>query len=125
MQNGCVDAEISVRVADQRAHDAGVGRQIVERMLTNLMGNAREKQDAEVMLRYVQGLVAVNRESGAHRWFRAILYFQTSRLEDALQDVAWLRQTRPPEVEQERVEELETLIRGQMNPRKTVQPGEM
>lgn len=89
---------------------ASTSREIITRMLTNLMDLARQEEDVEGMLRYVEGMAAVNPEVGQTRWFRAILRFQTGRRDGASDDVDWLLEHQPAGVEIHRVEELRSIL---------------
>ena len=85
-------------------------RAIVERMLRNLMGAARDNNDAEAMLRYVETVLVINPKSGMDLWFRAILNFQTGRLAEALVDVDRILKEQPEEVELPRVRQLKRIL---------------
>ncbi|MCA9117689.1 MAG: tetratricopeptide repeat protein [Planctomycetaceae bacterium] len=82
-------------------------KEIVERMLQNLMGIARDKRDSATMLRYVETLSALNPDSPDWRWFRAVLRYQTDRFEPALEDVGWLLERDPPGISRRQVEQLQ------------------
>ncbi len=85
-------------------------REIVVRMLHNLMNLAREKQDAEQMLGYVDALIAVEPNPQEERWMRAVLRYQTQRLRGASEDVDWLLQHPLRGVNEEQVRHLQRLI---------------
>eukprot|EP00913_Durusdinium_trenchii_P028328 g26556.t1 len=72
--------------------------EILIRMQRNLMGVARDANDPEAMLRYVETILVLQPDSGIDRWFRAVLNYQTSRYEEALADVDWVIQKRPAEM---------------------------
>lgn len=66
-------------------------RQIVSRMLHNLLGLARSRVDIEAMLRYVNVIVALDPESTAEeRFLRAVLYLDMNQLDEADNDMNWL-----------------------------------
>ncbi|MFN0196433.1 MAG: transglutaminase family protein, partial [Planctomycetaceae bacterium] len=83
---------------------------IITRMLRNLMSVARDASDAEGMLRYVDTLVELNPDIGQERWFRAVLQFQTKRIEEALLDTNWLLEHQPEGVNLDQVRELQTIL---------------
>jgi serine protease Do len=85
-------------------------KDILIRMLTNLMGVARDAGDPEGMLRYVDTIVSVDGENSEFRWFRAVLRFQTKRHAEAHQDTAWLLEKKPGDVELPRVRQLHRLL---------------
>ncbi len=89
----------------------GVSKQeIVVRMIHNLMNLAREKQDAEQMLGYVDALIAVRSNAEEERWMRAVLRYQTQRLSGAAEDTAWLLEHPLHGVNEEQVRRLQRLI---------------
>ncbi len=85
-------------------------RAIVQRMLRNLFGVARDELDAEAMLRYTETLVALDPEAAQDRWLRAVLRFQTDRLDAAADDVRWLMERHPENVDMELVRQLQRAI---------------
>ncbi len=85
-------------------------KEILVRALANLMGVAREAEDAEAMLRYVETMVCLDEEKAEFRWFRAVLKYQTERHAEALKDTAWLLEKNPPGVEIPRVRQLHRLL---------------
>jgi regulator of sirC expression with transglutaminase-like and TPR domain len=83
---------------------------IISRMLHNLMNVARKELDGPSMLRYLDVFLALNTDAAEERWTRALLRFNGGLKEAALEDVEWLLQHDPPEVERKRVEELRRLL---------------
>src|SRR5262245_11875156 len=62
-------------------------RQIVVRVLTNLLSLARNERDPDGMLRYLDAIVDLTPEPGRERWMRAVVASQTGRPERARADV--------------------------------------
>jgi regulator of sirC expression with transglutaminase-like and TPR domain len=62
-------------------------RLIMQRLVQNLVNNAEESNDAEGMLRYVNGLLAIDPMSLGDHWRRALLCYQTGRQTEALSEV--------------------------------------
>ncbi|TWU07349.1 putative serine protease HtrA [Symmachiella macrocystis] len=85
-------------------------RDIVIRMLSNLLGLAQEEQDPEGMLRYVTAIVEVDNQAAQSRWIRAVLRFQTERRAAAAEDADWLLEHRPEGINLQRVEELRGIL---------------
>lgn len=83
---------------------------ILIRMLRNLMGIARDAQDAESMLQYVESVLVLDPLSAEDRWFRAALRYQTGRTEESLADVDWLLDREPPGVDLARVRQLKAIL---------------
>ncbi len=85
-------------------------REITQRMVQNLLGLARRDEDPERMLDYVDTLVAIDPESGGHRFLRAVLRYNTARIEEAHDDVDWLLENEPDDVPAGRVRELKRVL---------------
>jgi regulator of sirC expression with transglutaminase-like and TPR domain len=76
---------------------------IVVRMLHNLMNLAESDRDAEGMLRYLDTILAVAPDSVQERGMRAALRAQTGRRQGALEDLDWMLEHKPPDVDLEKV----------------------
>ena len=85
-------------------------KKIVSRIVQNLLGLARDAEDAPAMLRYIETLVELDPTSAQQRWLRAVFRFELGMLEDAIVDTGWLLQTNPEGVDLGRVKELQQLI---------------
>ncbi len=92
-------------------------KEILVRMLSNLMNVARDAGDPETMLRYVETMAAIDAENTEYRWFRAVLRFQTDRIPAAYEDTKWLLEKRPVDVDLERVRQLHRILEGSLNPK--------
>jgi len=90
--------------------DSQSNQAILIRMLRNLTGIAREARDPESMLRYVNAVLAIDKDSGGDRWLRAVLNYNTSRIEEALADTQQLLETPTPVVDQVDVERLHQIL---------------
>lgn len=85
-------------------------KKIVARIVQNLLGLARDAEDALAMLRYIETLVELDPTSASQRWLRAVFRFELGMLDDALVDINWLQQTSPEGIDLSRVKELQQLI---------------
>lgn len=83
---------------------------ILNRMLRNLFAVARDHRRAEEMFRYAETMLILDPESANDRFVRAVLAFQTDRLEQAERDVQWLLERHPEDVDLRTVEELSRAI---------------
>jgi len=81
-------------------------REIVLRMLRNLMGVAQNKDAPADLLRYVEPMVALQPDSAFDRWTRAVLLIQSRRFDAAKKDLEWLLQAKPEGMDLERVLEI-------------------
>jgi regulator of sirC expression with transglutaminase-like and TPR domain len=70
-------------------------REIVSRMLRNLLGLAKARSDPAAMLRYIEGLAAVEPTSIQHRGLRALLRHQNGRRAAAVADLDWIIDQQP------------------------------
>ncbi len=89
---------------------AATNRQILARMLTNLLGIARSDRDVSGALRYLDAIVAVDPTAAEERWMRAVIRSQVGEKPQALEDVEWLLKHQPKGIEMERVLELRRLL---------------
>lgn len=81
-------------------------REIIVRMLRNLIGLAKPGDDPAQTLRYLELLLAIAPEEPIERWKRGILRWQTRDLAGARSDLEWLLNKQPAGVDLERVEEV-------------------
>ena len=81
-------------------------RDIVLRMLRNLMGVAQESDPSAELLSYVETVVALQPDSAFDRWSRAVLLIQSRQFGAAKKDLEWLLQAKPTGLDLERVLEI-------------------
>ena len=89
-------------------------KEIILRMLRNLTGSAQNNNDAHSMLRYVETIVSLDSQASPERWFRAVLRFQTDRNLEALEDIEWLLEEKPEDVDLQRVRQLQIILQREM-----------
>lgn len=87
-------------------------QQIIVRMLRNLLGLVSGGEDPEAALRYVNALLALQPDSAMDRLFRAVLCHNTGRTEQALADVDWVLEHKPPGIDLDRVQHLRNFLTG-------------
>lgn len=92
-------------------------KQIVIRMLRNLMGTARDANDAEAMLRYVETVLVLDPKSGLDRWFRAVLNYQTLRFRESLADIDRVLKEQPRDVDLDQVRQLKRIVDERLSPK--------
>lgn len=83
---------------------------IAVRMLHNLIRVAESEKDAPSMLRYLDGIVAVDGEAHEERWARAVFRFQLGQRVGSLEDCEHLLRTAPETVDLDRVRELRKIL---------------
>lgn len=83
---------------------------IVMRMLHNLLNVAQKEKDLPSMLRYLDGILAVDPDAHEERWVRAVFRFQSGQKEGALADCEHLISQDPPDADLDRVRELRKLL---------------
>lgn len=89
-------------------------RQIIVRMLRNLLSVANGEEAPESALRYVNALLAVEPDSAQDRLFRAVLCYNTNRAKQGLEDVNWVLEQAPAGIDLRRVEQLQGLLQRQV-----------
>jgi serine protease Do len=70
-------------------------RQILLRMLQNLLGVAQNKSDREGMLRYIEAALAIDPTLVRERGLRAIVRFESGRKAAAIADLDWFVEHEP------------------------------
>lgn len=93
---------------------AQTSEEILARMLTNLMNVARDNEDPQAMLRYVETLLVIRPDDPTQRWLRGVLRYQTQRFSQALVDVEWLLQQQPDNIDMARVRHLQGILQGEL-----------
>lgn len=81
-------------------------RQILVRMLRNLIGIEMASEDVGRALPYLDLLLALSPDESGERFQRTLLRFQAGLLTGAREDLSWLLDNRPSGLEYERLEEL-------------------
>jgi regulator of sirC expression with transglutaminase-like and TPR domain len=83
---------------------------ILTRMLNNLLRVAQESRNAEVMLRYLDTILAIAPEAAEERGARAVLRYQTGRHQESLADVDWLLEHHPEGLDLDRLREFRRML---------------
>lgn len=109
------DAEELVKKnTDRPVHETELNpvtkKMIISRIIQNLLGLARESEDPNAMLRYIETLVELDPTVAQQRWLRAVFRYELGMLDDAKIDIDWLLQTAPEGVDFGRVKELNQII---------------
>jgi regulator of sirC expression with transglutaminase-like and TPR domain len=86
-------------------------RQILLRMLQNLLGVAQQKKDREAMMRYLQAIVTVDEQSPRERGLLAMLRFETGRKQAAIADLDWFLEHKPAGIDLEQIEKMQQFFR--------------
>ncbi|MBL9152501.1 MAG: tetratricopeptide repeat protein [Verrucomicrobiales bacterium] len=87
------------------AFEASPPREIVIRMLRNLIGIDMQERRPEDALPYIDLLLVVSPEEPQERFQRALLRVQTKNLDGAKTDLDWLLQHRPPGIDYDRLQQ--------------------
>ncbi len=83
-------------------------RQIMERMLNNLIGIAQREGDREALRRYLEAMVVVMPDAFQYRGMRALVRFDTGRRTAAVADLDWFLEHEPPGIDLERIRAMRT-----------------
>lgn len=86
-------------------------RQILQRMLGNLLGLAQQKSDREAVLRYLEALLIIDPTLVRERGMRAILHYETGRREQAVQELNWFLENKPAGIDLEQIREMQNAFR--------------
>ncbi|MDF1742440.1 MAG: transglutaminase family protein [Gimesia sp.] len=85
-------------------------KEIIKRMLRNLLNLARDSEDIKSMLRYVETMIAIDEELLQERWLRAVLRYQTGRITEAIVDADYLLEKSPEGFDLRRIQEFRTYL---------------
>ncbi len=88
-------------------------RDILSRVLSNLLGRARNERDAEAMYRYSDTLLTLDPDNPDHRANRFEICVFTKRNEQALADADWLLEKRPEGANLTRIESLRDRLKAE------------
>ena len=91
---------------DERFLEPASPKNILMRMLNNLLGLAQDEEDKEGMLRYLEVLMALDETHVQNRGMRAIVRFETGRKQAAIDDLDYFLDTRPPELDLNQIQQM-------------------
>jgi regulator of sirC expression with transglutaminase-like and TPR domain len=102
--------KLTGRTPKEKEFEAATKKGIVLRMLHNLIHVAEEEKDRAGLLRYLDGILAIDPDAHEERWARAVFRFQSGQKAGALEDCEHLIRHAPAEVDLERVQELKRVL---------------
>jgi regulator of sirC expression with transglutaminase-like and TPR domain len=116
------DADAMVRrFADRPLREddlkAAEPRQILLRMLQNLLGVAQSRGDREALLRYLEAILALDPSLARERGMRAMVRFETGRRAAALADLDWFFEHKPEGIDLDQIRSLGEYMRTKSPPR--------
>ncbi len=91
-------------------------RQIILRMLRNLLNVANSDGDPEAALRYIDTLLVLDPEAPADRLFKAVLCLNTNRIEEGLKETDWVLERQPEEIAIDQVYRLRAALEALRTP---------
>ncbi len=91
---------------DERFLETASPKNILMRILNNLLGLAQDEEDKEGMLRYLEVLMALDETHVQNRGMRAIVRFETGRKQAAIDDLDYFLDTRPPELDLNQIQQM-------------------
>lgn len=86
-------------------------RQILQRMLRNLIALAQSAKDRAKMIGYLEILVTLAPDSAEDRGVRAMLKFETGRHDMAIQELDWFFERKPEGLDLDRIREMQDYFR--------------
>lgn len=108
-------AKIMIQSANRGRFDAEflkaqTKKEIIQRMLRNLLNLARDSEDIPAMLRYVETMISIDEELLQERWLRAVLRYQTGRITEAIADADFLLEKSPEGFDLRRIHEFRSFL---------------
>ncbi len=85
-------------------------REVITRMLRNLLNLANNESNAEAALRYTDAVLALHPDSAEDRLFKAVLCYSTGRAEEGLVEVDWILNEEPEGLLIERIQQLRSAL---------------
>ncbi|HBO50913.1 MAG TPA: hypothetical protein DD471_02935 [Planctomycetes bacterium] len=112
-----ITLEDAARLSGTRLAEAdlvpGSKRDILERMVRNLINVATLEQDIQALMRYLDLALVIRANSAIDRWQRAVLRSRTGQPAGAASDLDWLIENHPEGIDQGSVESLRRRLRAQ------------
>ena len=107
------------RAWDDASLAAQTSKQIVIRMMRNLLNLANETQDPEAALRYVETILALDPESLSDQLLKAVLCYNTQRYDEGIEITDRLIQSHSPDLRLDQLRQMQE----QMKARRELQLG--
>lgn len=107
------------RAWDDESLIAQTSKQIVIRMMRNLLNLANESQDPEAALRYVETILALDPESLSDQLLKAVLCYNTQRYDEGIEVTDRLIQSHSPDLRLDQLRQMQE----QMKARRELQLG--
>lgn len=95
------------RLWEEEALVAQTSRQIVIRMLRNLLNLANQSQDPEAALRYVETILALDPESLSDQLLKAVLCYNTHRYDEGIDVTEQLIQSNSPDLRMDQLRRMQ------------------
>ena len=89
-------------------------KEIVMRMIRNLLGLAQSSENAEQSIQYLDVLLALEPNEPSFRMMRGYFHYQRGDNKRSLKDVEWLVEREPPSINIRRVEELHRRLKAEL-----------
>jgi regulator of sirC expression with transglutaminase-like and TPR domain len=102
--------QMTGRAAEDKDFEPVTKKAIVVRMLHNLVNVAQSEKDGPAMLRYLDGILAIDQDAHEERWARAVFRFQAGLRAGSAEDCEVLIRAEPPSVDLDRVRELRRFL---------------
>ncbi len=94
---------------------AQLPKEILVRMLHNLVGSAERTRDLDAIRLYTEGLVALDENEAEYRFMRGITRYQSGRLQAASADFEWLITRNPEHIDLDRVRVMQEQVQRQVS----------
>jgi regulator of sirC expression with transglutaminase-like and TPR domain len=104
-----VESTAGVQLRDEHLKPA-LKRDILIRMLHNLINVARNDRDGPKMIQYLDAIIGIDPETHEERWRRAVLHAQAGHRQPALDDINWLLDHNSEIIERDKMLEFRRLL---------------
>lgn len=91
-------------------------RQILLRMLQNLLGVVQNQSDREALLRYLEAMLTIDPALARERGLRAITRFETGRRAAAIADLDWFYEHQPEGIDLDQIRAMQEFFRTGQRP---------
>lgn len=104
-----VESTASIPLQEEHLKPA-LKRDILIRILHNLINVARQERDGPKMLQYLDAIIGIDPKTADERWTRAVLRAQAGQVAEARADIDWLLEHKWDGIEQEKILEFRRLL---------------
>lgn len=98
------------RAATDSHYATSKHREILQRMVSNLLNLAQSNNNSAAMLRYLEAVVAINPDDASFRGMRGVFRHQQGRKQAGLADIDWILETQPTGIDLDQVRQMRKML---------------